>query len=465
MKIQQQSYDEEQSILIGMIVDKTVLGRVTTKWQPNLFRSPYANKIAQWCVDYFVKYQKAPARHIQSIFESWATDNHNKDTVSNISQFLDGLSKRYKRLVKDSNSQYIVDLAARYFNRVKLELLTDTITGDLAQGNVEKAIHRTTSYNKMEMGVGEGIDVLHDTDAIRRAFEEQHDPLITYSDGLGKFFGDRLERDGFIAFQGPEKRGKSFWLQEIAFRAIVQKRRVAFFECGDLSEHQIMRRFMCRIARRPLYVGKYKYPKGIRLQKREDQPPLPVLSYDRRYAEHPLSWRQAHKACKKLTDGRRLKSTWRLSCHFNDTLSVDGIRSILDEWERDEWIADVICIDYADILNMDHVGLEGRDRIDHVWKQLRRLSQERHCLVVTATQAAARSYKAHTQSQQHFSEDKRKLAHVTGMVGLNQTVQEKEEGIIRLNWIELREGFYSERQCCYVATCLPLANMAVKSVF
>jgi hypothetical protein len=85
--------------------------------------------------------------------------------------------------------------------------------------------------------------------------------------------------------------------------------------------------------------------------------------------------------------------------------------------------------------------------------------------VVTATQTAARGYDAITQSQKHFSEDKRKLAHVTGMVGLNQTVKEKEKGIMRLNWIELREGWYSERQCCYVATCFELANMAVKSCF
>jgi len=48
---------------------------------------------------------------------------------------------------------------------------------------------------------------------------------------------------------------------------------------------------------------------------------------------------------------------------------------------------------------------------------------------------------------------------------LNQTPKEKEKGYMRLNWVVLREGWYSERRCCYVATCFELANMSVRSVF
>ena len=461
MKIQHHSFDEERAVLISMIVDKTVLGRISSKWLPPMFQSPYANKVGQWCIDYFGQYEKAPGRHIQSLYESWATDSRNKDTVEIVGQFLDGLNKQYTRLTKDSNSQYVIDLAAKYFNRVKLNQFTDAISGDLVQGKTDKAVDRALNYRKVEMGVGEGIKVFQDKDTIREAFEEHHEPLIKYTDGLGKFFGNALERDGFIAFQGPEKRGKSFWLLDVAFRAVIQKRRVAFFECGDLSRNQIMRRFMVRVSRQPLYPCDVHYPKSIR--RKPNHPPI-IRANHKRFKKG-LTWRTSYKACREITKHHKLKDALRLSIHFNDTLNVEGIRGLLDEWERDGWIPDVIVIDYADILNMDHTGLEGRDRIDHTWKQLRRLNQERHCLVVTATQTAARGYEVLTQSQKHFSEDKRKNAHVTGMVGLNQTVKEKEKGIMRLNWIELREGWYSERQCCYVATCFELANMAVKSCF
>ena len=465
MKIQRKSFDEERAILIAMIVDSNVLGRLTGKWKSSMFLSPHANRVAGWCVDYFKRYGKAPTSHIQSIYESWSTDTRNKDQVEIIGTFLDSLNRQYKRLQRESNSDYTLDLAGRYFNKVQLTKLSDAISGDIGQDNIDRAVSRALDYRKMEIGTTEPIDVLHSREAIQSAFDEKHEPLIVYNGGLGKFYGPHLERDGLIAFQGPEKRGKSFQLQEIAFRAILQKRRVAFFECGDLSQNQIMRRFMTRIARHPMYPCIVKYPKSIRLKKVDGQAPIAIVSHKSKQFTKPLSWRKAYKSCKRLTESRRLKSVWRLSCHYNSTLSVDDIRSTLDEWERDEWIPDIIVIDYADILRMEYSGLEGRDRYDETWKRLRRLSQERHCLVVTATQAAARAYKAQTQGQEHFSEDKRKNAHVTGMIGLNQTIKEKEKGIMRLNWIDLREGFFSSRRCCYVATCLELANMAVKSVF
>lgn len=465
MKIERKSFDEERAILTAMIIDSAVLGRLTPNWKSNLFASPYANRVAKWCVSYFRQYDKAPASHIQNIYESWASDARNKDQVEIIGNLLGSLSRQYRRLKRDSNSDYILDLANTYFNKTQLSRLTDTISGDIMQGKIDSALLRVANYRKVEIGTTEPIDVLHSKEAIKSAFDEKREPLVRYNEGLGKFFGKHLERDGLIAFQGPEKRGKSFMLQEIAFRAVVQRRRVAFFECGDLSQNQIMRRFMVRIAKKPVYPCKVKYPKSIRLKKIEGKEPIAQLRYKSKSFKSQLSWREAYKACSELTRNRRLKSVWRLSCHYNSTLSVDDIRSTLDEWRKDEWIPDVIVIDYADILRMEYSGLEGRDRYDETWKRLRRLSQENHCLVVTATQAAAGAYKAQTQGQEHFSEDKRKNAHVTGMVGLNQTAAEKERGMMRLNWIDLREGYFSPRRCCYVATCLELACMAVKSIF
>lgn len=463
MKIQKRSYDEERSILIGMIVDKIVLGRIASKYDKRMFRSPWANRVAFWCVDYWKKYQKAPGPHIQSIFETWAADTKNKEVAELIGTFLDSLSKQYTRLRKSSNSEYIVDLGSKYFNKVRLERLSEAVDADVSQGDIDRAIRRVSGYHKLEIGVGAGIDVLSDKEVIQSAFEQEHESLIKYNEGLGKFFGDRLERDGFIAFMGPDKRGKSFWLLDMAFRAVVQRRKVAFFECGDLSQHQIMRRFMCRVAKHPISSRSLKVRYPIEIELSEDS--LPTVIHETKKFEHKLSWRKAYKACKKLTTKRRIKSLLRLSCHFNDTLSVEDIRGILDEWERDDWIPDVVVIDYADILNMDYPGMEGRDKIDHTWKQLRRISQERHCLVLTATQSDAAAYDVKQMSRKHFSNDKRKNAHVTGMIGLNQTPKEKEAGYMRLNWIVLREGWYSERQSCYVATCFELANMAVRSVF
>ena len=141
--------------------------------------------------------------------------------------------------------------------------------------------------------------------------------------------------------------------------------------------------------------------------------------------------------------------SFKLSTHPNNTLSVQKIRAILSQWEkRDDFVPDIVIIDYADI--MDHPGhLEFRHKQNEIWKGLRSLSQEWYCLVITATQADAKSYESSRLRLSNFSEDKRKYAHVTAMYGLNQDPhgREKEIGLMRINEIVVREGeFNSSRE-------------------
>ena len=100
---------------------------------------------------------------------------------------------------------------------------------------------------------------------------------------------------------------------------------------------------------------------------------------------------------------------------------------------------DVVVIDYADLLATDSRD-DFRHRENLKWSNLRGLAQIFNCLVVTATQSDANSYSARTITKKHFSEDKRKLAHVTGMIGLNQTESEERDEEMRLNWVVLRRG-------------------------
>ena len=89
---------------------------------------------------------------------------------------------------------------------------------------------------------------------------------------------------------------------------------------------------------------------------------------------------------------------------------------------------------------------------------MKRLSQDRHCLVIAPTQADAASYDLELMTAKNFSEDKRKLSHVDAMMCLNQTPEEKDADIMRLNWVKKRELYYSVYHCLYVGQCLPLAR-------
>ncbi len=67
MKIEKRSGSKERLILIGMIVDITVLGRISSKWQRGMFKSRWANIIAKWCISFYHKYEDVPMNQIESL--------------------------------------------------------------------------------------------------------------------------------------------------------------------------------------------------------------------------------------------------------------------------------------------------------------------------------------------------------------------------------------------------------------
>lgn len=466
MRVERRDGSDERRILIAMIVDKTVLARITSLWtKEGLFKSKWANMVGKWCVDFFNKFEDAPKKSIEGIFDAWAK-NKDKETVSLIDKFLSSLSDQYEDLSKDQNADYLIDLAGKYFNKVALRKLSDEIQAHLDSGEQTKAQKAAEKYGRVEIGVGAGIDVLRDKAAIRKAFESNREPLITYQGALGEFFGDALSRDSLISFMAPEKRGKTFWLLDLSWRGMQQRRKVAFFAIGDLSQDQMMRRFQIRAARRPEKAKTIKYPTSI-TKNRED--PFAFVDFEEKEYKGELSWKDGFKACESALKKTRSNDTLlQLSCHPSSTLSVNGLEGILRSWERGKtpWTPDVIIIDYADLLAPPAgIAQETREAVNATWKALRALSQRRHCLVITATQADAASYNATTIGASNFSEDKRKLAHVNGLIGINQTVDEKDNGIQRLNWVVLRESEFNTNRCVHVAGCLAIANPAIRSTF
>ena len=370
--------------------------------------------------------------------------------------------------------------------------------GQVVEAEALVASYKPTIFDDIEVGLDLASDAA--AEAVERAFSSAGVAVVTYPGALGKMWNDHLVRGGFFTFLAPEKRGKSFFLMEIALRSIRQKANVAYFEAGDMTESQILRRICVYIAQRsdkPKYCEERFRPMGdcvlnqiddcirddrncdhgifdVRLsqfeenrfqflnmetltQKFKDNPdyaPCDSHSCDERIGSvwlkkikktRPLNVAQAKRLVESFF--KKYRRRFKLITYPAGTLTTSEMRRILDIWERqDGFVPDVIVIDYADLLAPDGGGVqEFRHKQDQVWKSLRALSQERHVLTVTATQADADSYKKDSLSLSNFSEDKRKLAHVTAQYGLNQDPQGKEKrlGILRVNEIVVREGEFS----------------------
>lgn len=462
-----------RKILLGMITDDTLLARVGSHWSKRgLFPAHlrHANLIGDWCVKHHRRYGVAPGEDIRALYAAWAsTDQADEVTARMVDEVLAGVGQEEE----DPNSSYTVDLAGDYFNRVRLIELAEQIKGDALAGRTAEAESKRASFHRIEMGVGSGVDFLADRDSWRDLFTgDYRESLVDWCDrGLNSFFDGVLCQEDFVSFLAPNKTGKTYWMMRLAFLAAIQGRRVAFFSVGDLSEKQTKARFAVqvteRLLRAPSWPHTVKWPVKID-PPQGDEVAATVTCRDRVFKD-ALCMKEASKALRDLKRGTGSKnSKLRISCHPNLTIGADGIMSVLQTWELDGWgTPDIVVIDYADLLTCP-AGFEReikRDQVNASWQMMRQMAQKLHCLVVTATQADAQSFDAPLISRRHFSEDNRKLAHVTAMIGLNVNGQEKEAGVTRLNKVVLREGENSHLRCLHVAGCLALANPAVVSTY
>lgn len=471
MKVTEVDGKMEDRILIAMIMDSKVLGAICSKQLHEPFRSRYSNQIHKWCVLYYSKYGRAPKKAIEAIFQRWAgSKQRNESDVALIEKLLSGLSKQYTQEEKKINSDFILDEAESHFNEILAEKTIQDAQADLDMGKPKEALERLSQASRIEIGLGAGVDFLTDREKVISTMNpENKETLVKYPSGIGKFFGDTLAKGKFISFLGPEKSGKTFWLQDVAFEALKRRRKVAFFSVGDMTEEEIGERILERVSEHPSFSvnGKWpctlKFPIKIRLEDKQS-----VVQYEDRVFEEPLDGATAWEKCQEFMKDsvRSDESYFRLSCHPNCSINARGIEDILKTWAAKDFLADVVIIDYADLLIAPKEGsnYDKRDQIDVTWRQLRGLSQKFHNLVVTATQTKAAGYTAGVLTREHFSDDKRKLAHVSGMIGINVSEEEKSEQKCRLNWIVRRRG-PSPYRCCYVAGCLGISNPNMVSIF
>lgn len=514
----------ERRILTGLIISKDYQERVQHFWNPAFLESPELKKIAGWCIHYFQKYKKAPDKDIESIYmEQLRGQNLQKAEAQYIEELLSNLSDEYGR---DSqfNSAYLYDQTIKYFKSQELESHQREVQALIDMGKVAEAEKLTQSYTPTildDVDIGLELSSKEAMKRIDRAFGETSQHVISYPGAIGRMWNEHLTRGSFFTFLAPEKRGKSYTLMEMALRAIRQRANVAFFEAGDMTESQFLRRVCVYISRRSdqekyckeryrpvgdcVYnqldtchskarncdhgifedidietfnsqIGTFVNIDSLR-EKYENNPdyePCKAYSCKRRKGTvwlekvkevRPLTAKQAKREVRRFF--KKYKRRFKLGDYSAGTLTVSEIRNCLDNWERhDGFVPDVIVIDYADLLSADDGGIsEFRHRQDHIWKNLRALSQKRHVLLLTATQADASSYKKGRLSLSNFSEDKRKLAHVTAQFGLNQDIagREKQLGIMRINPIVVREGEFSSGEEVHILQDLAIGRSFLES--
>jgi len=485
----------ERQIIIGMIISTDYLKNINKIWDISYLQSSPAKIICSWCIEYFNQYGQAPMRDIESIFYDKLSHNQiNKDDAEEFEEdILPGLSDEYERSEK-FNSKYLFDKTIQYFKERKIKQHNEQVQQLVDEGKHEEAEQLAQSYVPTKVDeINTGLDLASNEalDRVEQAFDQELTRTIEYPGALGEMWNDQLTRGSLVGFLAPEKRGKTFTLIELAIRGVRQKCNVAFFQAGDMTEGQQLKRIATYISKRSdnlrycqehyQPVGDCEYNQFDTCDRKDRNCDFGILDSEtditkitfndlkalyEQYSDYqpcdshtcnerkgtvwltkvpskaPLTGKDARKKMKNYF--RKYKRQFKLASYPSRTLTLSEISKCLQNWEQqDGFVPDVVIVDYADL--MDANINEHRHKQDYIWQGLRSVSQERHCLVITATQADARSYSSNRLGLSNFSEDKRKYAHVTAMYGLNQDPKgvEKKLGILRINELVIREGEFS----------------------
>jgi hypothetical protein len=488
----------ERKIVSAAIFDDGFFSNFMQIYQPGFFSDEKYDLIIRWIESYQEKYDQVPGYAIQDIFlEKVESENISEEQAELFGRLFKKIEVERE---KGFDEKYLLDKARELFQKKAIFNLTEV----LRQSSVEDALEQIERFSvpKTEQTY---ISPFKDVHLFTEAIERKTRPLFHVKGALGEMMNLYFIRDSFIGFLAPEKRGKTWWLFHLALKAFQCKNNVALFCVGDMSEDQTLRRLGQMLTESSVYeheVGSEILVPVLDCKKNQDGSCSMVgrknkvmlfneVDMKPEYEDRPKNYKPCtycldknlsfpkdtwfvSKKIKKGLSGslvdkavskflrRSSGKEFRISTYPNSTVKVSEIHSLLKIWKKEDFIPDVVIIDYADILAAED-GREFRHQENEKWKALRKLSQEWNICLITATQADSASYDAKSLSLRNFSEDKRKFAHTTAFFSINETREERKDKVQRIGTLLLREGDFDVNKQVRVLQCRALGRVHLDS--
>lgn len=491
------SKTEEKHLITGLIVSTEFCKRIREYFSLDYLTNSYIKNLAWWTISFYDEHKVAPFKHINDIFET-EKKNLKEADIELIDDLLTNLSAMHTG--DDINVDFLVSEAEEYFRKRELEIHVNNISVLSEKGDLDQAEEEIARFNRISVKLDENIYINPGDEATRdriyRKRDTEQKKFFTLPGDAGLFLGNWSPED-VIGITAPAKKGKSFLLTDIQKHAVLQNIQVLKFSI-EMTDTQELERHDKAFFPSAHKAGYYPFPVfdciknqtgdcGERKSKiivRED-PKSP-------YVENPN-----HVVCTKCKDDRRehqryVPTTYKEEI-YRDENSIFNVKKEMKKWNqqlsrysrivvrpkysltydlmmrdidimasRYQFIPKIILLDYIDILAMT-TGFDDYRMVDEMWKMLQRVAGRTKCLIVTPTQAdkaGALAETLHTTNQSGFYGKGR---HVNSMLGINQTPQEKRDGVYRLNILDSRSSFQDSMDSCLMLQDLWAGQMHIDS--
>lgn len=446
--------NKERDILARMIVDTSFLQKMRNVAKPELFSNTYSALISRWVWDYFERTKEAPGQDMSALFQSHKGEVNDDDDLENIETFLSRLSRDWERYNVGS-STFNAQEAEKFFQIRSLTGLQEDLEDILATGDPTEGNALVSRYERPQAMSGTGVNLFGPVDAITAAFDETDEVLFNYPGALGHVTGPFLrgELAGVVAATGL---GKTWAMLEAAKRAAMAGHKVLFVS-AEMTERMMVRRAWQSLTATTRHNEKIWLPR-FDLQDGEQI----VVRGKEEFREAPEWTGEMVERTQQRWKMLMRSGSLRIVSFPRFKVSVADVENHITNLRHfDDWMPDFVVMDYADIFKPGYRSGNHLEDENTVWMEMAGMCQEMDIGGLTGTQGNRKSYNR-DGGRDGVGGTYDKVSHVGKMYSLNQTPNEREIGVMRIEALKQRDGAWVTDQAL-ILQCLNIGAWYIDS--
>lgn len=426
----------QENILTALVFDNKAAAIIANAVEPGIFESDIYKDIIKSSLEYYKEFKEAPKEHIADLLEHKINDTKSPKTGEMYKRILVGLYSTKDTL----NSDFVIKQLNQFIRRQKFKsALIECVSlvkqdTNEALDEAEDLVNKTLKSQIITFDRGLSFkDSGKFLQSARKALDEAYPMGVSYFDNnnIGPAKGELL------VLLAPANRGKSWGLINIG-RACAQHRLKILHITLEMPEGKVAQRYLqafyslakTKINQTDLdsiAISKFEHDELHRLSGLQIDNIVRPSLYDNKIMERVGKHMEKYKNRIKL----------EIKQFPTSSLTIKGLEIFLDGLDRlYNYVPDVILLDYADLMKLDTTNL--RISTGDIYKELRRVGQERDIAMVTASQANRLAEDARVITLKHLAEDYSKAATADTIIAYCQTSAEKGLGLARLFGAKVR---------------------------
>jgi len=367
--------------------------------------------------EYFDEYQRIYVNHIIKFINQYGVRPGYSDIQSiinktekfSVAEYLHGVTEKVQK-IEVKSVEAIHDTAYEFFKKRSLALAIKKSVASWAKNDFDSIQEPIVEA----LRAGEPKDTGHDyVDDIEETLKEDFRKPVACMPGLDEKIGGGVSSGEMAVVMAPTGGGKSMMLVAMAANAFAAGRKVLYYTL-ELSHKDVSKRFHAALNNVLLNEVLYQKPKII----------------------------QTAKEIKERGGVLKIKK------YKSGVATVNTLKAHLATIKRNEnFVPDVIFIDYVDIMEPTEHGLEHRHMLQKLYRQVRGLAEEFEVPVWTATQTNRGGAKEEKIGIDSIADSYAKAAELDLLISVARTEEQKSKNEAIVGVIKSRlgaDGFFLE---------------------